>query len=311
MSSSKQRQLKSGRPKLSEVDRLRAKIWYCAVKRCGNWTDYKLDMEFGQAEGPIYTNGAGRNRVFGVIGSKGTLPSRGDHHMRKFDLVERVESHLDFKGTSEVIDSPFWDLLKLPPRNLETTSAFVLRCLEKLNLMRLSEKNALDWMWYASDQLFSSNRPSLKSTGAGPFEISLNDATKELQCDLNLIALFGGLYRESCLSFNPANAEILGTFFRLSLEQFCAQPWLGAHGSYLEDLARNRILYGKSEYIPPDARLESPLGLVPSEMQPQGLIVARGNPKLKTFLEKRNDISIALKSWIISKMSEEDIENTD
>ena len=39
---------KAGRPKQSEIDRLRAKVWYRAVKSCGNWSDYKLDMQFGQ-----------------------------------------------------------------------------------------------------------------------------------------------------------------------------------------------------------------------------------------------------------------------
>lgn len=128
-SSPKTSKTKTERRTRSAVERLRAKVWYCAVKRCGNWTDYKLDMQFGQDGGPATKDGALRNRVFGVIGKKGTLPSRGTHHRRTFNLVERVETHPEFKGTAKVIDSPFWELLRLPPRDLEATTFFVTRLL--------------------------------------------------------------------------------------------------------------------------------------------------------------------------------------
>lgn len=310
-STTKKYPARTGRPSSSAIDRLRAKIWYCAVKRCGNWSDYKLDMQFGQDDGPITTGGAARNRVFGVIGKKGTLPSRGGHHRRKYNLIVRVEDHQQFKGTAKVIDSPFWDLLKLPPRDLEATSSFAARCMELMGLTRLSGETALDWTWYANEEICRPGRGSLKSTGASTYEACLDDALSGLPCDLNLLALLGGLYREACLSFNPMNAEILGVFFKLSLKQFSSESWLGSHGQYLENLAMNRILYGKSEYFPSDASSVNGEELIPYEIQSQGFIVARDNPRLISFMENCEDISSALKCWMISQMPDEEIDSVD
>lgn len=295
----------------SPVDRLRARVWYRAVKCCGNWTDYKLDMQFGQKVEATTKDGMLRNRVFGVIGKKGSLPSRGGHHRRAFNLIERVDNHPEFKGTARVIDSPFWELLKLPPGDLEETTSFAAKCLALMGLTRLNGKTALEWMWYAGDEIFRAGRGSLKSTGAGPYEACLNDALAGLPCDLDLLALLGALYREACLSFNPENAEILGVSFRLTLERFCSEQWLEPHGLYLQDLALNRILYGKGDYLPAESDSESSDRLELMSMPSQGLVVALDNPKLKYFLENTATVSVTHKCWMIALMPAEEVGKVD
>lgn len=300
-----------GRPKLSEVDRLRAKIWYRAVKHCSNWSDYRLDMQFGQEEGPMTLGGAGRNRVFGVIKNKGTLPSRGNHTKRTFDLVNRVENHPQFKGTIDVIDSPFWDLLKLPSRDLEETVNFVSECLERLGLKRVTGDTAIQWMWYDAARLFRTDGPSIKSTGATPYEVSLTNAMAGMPCNLSSIALLGGLYREACLSFNHQNIEILGISFRLALEEFCSQQWLDEQGAILEDLARNRILYGKSDYLPSNRSSGNDAESAPTEIQSRGFIVASQDPLFRSFIATPKEvISSVIKCWSISLMSDEHVNGT-
>ena len=180
-----------------------------------------------------------------------------------------------------------------------------------MELTRITGEACIDWMWYANEEIFRADRGSLKSTGADTYEACLSDAVAGLPRDLNLLALFGGLYREACLSFNPENAETLGLLFRLSLEQFCSEPWLASHGAYLEDLAKNRILYGKSEYLPPDSNSSAGSEFELSEIKSRGLVVALRNPKLKYFMENKTEVSLVFKCWMISLMPAEEIDKAD
>lgn len=289
---------RAGRPKNSDLQKLRVQLWYHAVKSRGNWTDYRLDMRFGQAEGPIVTDGSGRTRVFSVIRKKASIPCTGNHHHRTFDLVERVESDPNFRGTRSIIRSIFWDLLELPPADLKVSRSFVSTCLEQLNLTRLSDIDALDWVWYMSEELFRVDRGSLKSGGASPYEACLVDATKGLPLDLDLLALFGGLFREACLSCNLKTAEIAQILFCISLEQFCSQQWLGEHAYVLFDLAKNRILYGKKGYFPTTTPTTYTSPVVFDEIESRGFIVAADNPKLNYFRENREEISMAFRYYL-------------
>jgi len=288
---------KKGRPKRSVIDELRVKLWYQSIKSRSGWSDYKLDMEFGQAEGSCTTDGALRTRVFDVIRRKGTLPSRANHHRRSFDLIARVDSHPNFHGSRALFDSLFWDLLHLPPRDLDTTTQFVEMCLDRLGLTRLTGNDALTWLWFSEVKTYDPKQPSLKRGGAGAFEATIQQATQALPNDLDLIALYGALYRESCISFNLESAEIAGALFKISLASFFEATWTGETGAALTDIAIYRVIHGMTNYLPSSggSSISQELAIVP-----HGFVVSKNNPLLNKFFEDRKMIETAMKAWVFS-----------
>lgn len=292
-----------GRPKQTPVSKLKAKLWYNVVKTRSGLSDYSLDMTFGQPEGPITQGGAGRNRVFGPI-KKGVLPSRGQHKKRSFDVVERVNT--EFPGTADIIDSPLWELLDTPARDLESITALVERCLDLLDLTRITGKAAFEWSIFAEKDLDGTGKPSLRSQGATPYEMSLKLATQGVSSQMTLLALYGALYREACLSFNLENADILADFINAMLAFICDEVWMIPHERYFRLLVTERILYGKSEYLPPE-RLDfdsvDSVGILASPSH--SYVVSKNNKKYDFFSKNFNIIQIAHKARILSIMPED------
>jgi len=93
-------------------------------------------------------------------------------------------------------------------------------------------------------------RHGLKEGEVSAFEVLMQRATSTLLIDLDLLCLFGAMYREACLSFLPAEAALLGHSFEITLQQFCDQKFPPAILDWLADIARNRVLYGKRDYFP-------------------------------------------------------------
>lgn len=284
-----------GRPKKSLVDELRVKLWYQYIRHKSGWTDYRLDMEFGQADTGCKSGGAGRVRVFDVIRKRGTLPSRGSHHRRPFDLVERVDNHPQLYGSRAIIDSLFWELLHLAPRDLDATSSFAIKCLDRLGLTRITDDDALLWLWLTDFQKRNSDQPSLKKGGAGAFETTLQRATASLPTDLDLIALYGALYREACISFNLENAEISGILFRLSVEAFFDAPWTKGVTGQLIDIAITRVLHGKISYEPSGQVVNS--GVIEAT---RGFIASKDDPRFIDFDANREIYQTTFKCWMLS-----------
>lgn len=267
-----------GRPNRSEIAILRARVWYCAVKARGQWKDSKLDEAFGSVDGP--RKGPTRTRVFGQIRKSGILPRLTEEKLPNQSVVYRVANHSNFNGTNDVIESLFWDFLENPPLSLEAANSLVQKFLYIHNLTRVFSEDQLKWMVLASEELFDNTRQGLRSNGVWPFEASLQEVCKGMPNTLNLAGLFGALYRESCLSFNIANAETLGIYFRLTMEEFCNQPWLREHGEALQDISINRILFGINDYLPRDGfntTLPKPRDF---RHEAQGLIISNLHPKL-------------------------------
>lgn len=236
-----------GRPRRSKIVVLQSKLWYLDVRRRCDWSDYRLDLQFGQEEGPGKVKGEARTRVFGALWKRGSLPSRGDHRRRQFDLVARVDSHHLFRGTKATIDSLFWELLCQQPRDVFEMRRFVERCCERLGLRTLTGTDAFIWSWLTSQ---TPPEGSLKSTGAGAYEQTLQRATKDLEPSLDLIALYGVLYREACLSFALESAEIAAVYFKLTLAEYFDMPWTNPIGAEIKDIAINRIIHGIADYLP-------------------------------------------------------------
>lgn len=276
--------------KQSIVGRIRTKIWYWSVKARGNWSDYKLDMEFGQPEQVPAKAGIDRNRVFDAIRKNGTRPSKGTHHRRQFDLIERVERHDNFRGTQKTHNSLFWDVLESKPRNLGATTEQVNQCLDRLNLKRLHGQNTINWMWIASPLFSNSLTNGFNEAQSNHFEFWLDDSTQPLPIDLDLLALFGAMYREACLSFAPDLAEVHRSHFKLALQSFCKASWLQPLNEDLklfEDIALNRILHGMENYLP--EKCDS-IGFFKPELAVQGIIISKEIDDVEKYLRNREQV---------------------
>lgn len=229
-----------GRPPLDEADQLRAKVWYSAVKARGNWSDYKLDVEFAREEGEVRRCGADRRRAFEEVRRTGSVPTQGTHARRSFDLVGNVDAHPEFSGTAKYFHSPFWDLLKGRTMTLPEAHAFVSKCLAKSGLYRPSNELhfVLRCLPVNGRLLIPAEMPDqLVYAGA------LDNLIKQTPVDLDLLALIGGLFREAFLVCELEIASVLKERLNNLLEEFCAQTWLVESTRNLHLLAERRILF--------------------------------------------------------------------
>ena len=240
---------KAGRKKLSPIERFRAKVWYWAVRHHSKLSDYKLDMLFGQEEGPIAVGGAGRTRVFGVIKNKGTVPSRGKHSKRKFDLIKRVG--VTYPGTVGFFDSLIWELFTLEPYDLKATNQFLNKCFKKHQVALINGKSAGIWAQYAHQQqeygfegyFWNRRKQSL-------FKMSLLNTLDSIPDDLDSLALFGALYRKYHLEFNHIKAEELKDIFKSCLSDIADSKAMVRCGATFKALATMNILCGRKGVFP-------------------------------------------------------------
>ncbi len=251
---------RAGRRPKDKLDRLIPKVWYWAVVSRVFWPDARFDVEFIPGMDGRKHESATRVRAFERIRKRGVFPASKDREpppldqrkprQRYFDLVKVVEAHPEFRGTSKVLYSPFWKLLKAAPGDLSGAAALVDESLELLGLRRFQDEEALLLCASCARDVPMSERSGLRADFVGDFEVMLQRATQHLPVDLDLLALFGAMYREACLSFRPADAEVLGHYFNISLTELCEQDWLKPVCSEVEEIARHRVLYGVGGYLP-------------------------------------------------------------
>lgn len=267
---SKEPSIGRGRPRLDPVDRVRAKVWYLAVKARGGWTDYRLDVEFARCADEPRREGSERRRAFEAVRRTGTVPSPGTHPRRDFDLVENVESHPDFVGTANIFHSPFWNLLKMRVMGIPEASAFTSQCMTHFKLHRPSGKlyDVIRYSWLRADLPYGENKDIYLG--------AIKTIVSRLPQELDALALLGGLFREAYLVCSLETAGILKNQFIEFLEQYGEQKWLGATGNELVLLAERRVLYWQidkhyddNKYYddwPPNA-VERPLFFLNESMQ--------------------------------------------
>lgn len=274
---------KRGAKSKNVLDRLIPQVWYWAVRSKVNWTDSDLDVEFVPGSDGLRCDKTNRIRTFEAIRKTGRNPSSGNHHLRNFDLVAVVDAHPDFQGTAKVMHSPFWRLLNVTPQSLEQTTQLVDECLSRLGLVRLQGIEVMLWGWTRRASQLSQERPQgIIGKEMSILEYQLHLAMKNLSLDLDLLSLIGALYREACLSFHPAAAEVYGHYFDSLLKQFCGQAWINKVGCVLEDISRHRILYGEKDYLPNTADVEVRHFLNPAAMT-HGIIVNVTDPICGSF----------------------------
>lgn len=229
-----------GRPPLDEADQLRAKVWYSAVKARGNWSDYRLDVEFAREEGEERRCGVDRRRAFEEVRRTGSVPTQGTHARRSFDLVGNVDAHPEFSGTAKYFHSPFWDLLKGRTMTLPEAHAFVAKCLATSNVYRLSNE-----LHFVQRCLPVNGRLLVPAEMPDHlvYAAALDNLIKKMPVDLDLLALIGGLFREAFLVCELEIASVLKERLINLLEEFCAQAWLVERTESLHFLAERRILF--------------------------------------------------------------------
>lgn len=228
-----------GRPTKDSVERLKVKVWYLAVKARKPWSDYRLDQEFASEDDKNERKGADRLRIFETIRRRNVSPSAGEHPKRRFDLVTRVDSHPDFKGTAGIYFSPFWLLLQGNFISLPKVLEFTKEQLKRCGIHRPS--SALNFINASGMRVYKDEFQKIDN--AKMYEVSLRTAISELPLDLDLIALLGGLFREAFLVCELDTAVVLKKLFLEVIDEFCSQPWLSKVEFELLDVAERKILH--------------------------------------------------------------------
>ena len=127
-----------GRPRKHWAEKVRLLIWYRAVKRCCDWSDYRLDIEFAwlnseeQAKKPDM-----HPRTFEDIRKKAQAPARSLDYRSMDQLVLAVDAHPLFEETRDIYDSKIWWLFSQEAIDIEQVESDVASILERFGLMQI------------------------------------------------------------------------------------------------------------------------------------------------------------------------------
>ncbi len=248
-----------GNTRKTDLERFIPEVWYWAVRSRSPRNDSALNILFVPNPDGTPRGRDNRTRTFEGIRKWGIMPSSASkkHHRRKFDLVEVVDAHPEFVGTARVMRTPFWSLLRSAPCDLATARSLVDDCLALFSLQRASMSDAIIILTETVRTAPEELRRGLRADHVSDFEVMLQQATSNIPLGLDLLCLFGAMYREACLSFLPSEAEVLGHYFSITLAQICDEDWTSRVRNRLERYARQRVLYGMSDYCSPSESAES------------------------------------------------------
>lgn len=239
---------KLGRPPKTPVDRLRAQLWYYAVKSRTIMSDYQLDLLFLDRLGKRPSDPQKRIRLFENVRLYGTLPSTGTHPRRDFNLIEIVDLHEDFGGTAEVFNSPFWLLFGPQYQDLSSCHALVQSSLRRLGLLRFS--SIAQWGFKGAMKMWNDKQESelqLSSSfiweGYRLYGVQLRIVLSTLPLSLDLLTLLGALFREAYLACALEVAVEIKNIFYEMLERYIKQDWISPLANVFERQAECRILF--------------------------------------------------------------------
>ena len=246
---------KRGRPPADITNKFRAEMWYLAVKARGNWSDYELDLKFGYDKEDNKNDtpdGSARKRIFETIRTKRTLPSLGNHPKRNFDLVARVDKHPNFKGTSDIFHSAFWEIVSRRQISISETNEIVCHYFKKYNVLRLKQdqESMLRWISPRSEEAeFINELPTSEQ-----YRLWLRVLIDKIPLNIDLLAFIGALYREAYLcgaleialilsaEYVPLLEIIYGTVLdsrnRFRISHFCRRTY-SSLAIFICSLARN------------------------------------------------------------------------
>lgn len=186
-----------GRPPRDPIDQLRARIWYWHVRGRSDLSDYALSRRFAPR---ISSANGDAPKAFERIRRRGVVPSDGNHQRRDFSLVARVDADPEFRGTRDVYESPFWDLVRNPSMNVNEIRSMIDRLMVILGLARPSPI-----MWGTLGRPFPARKPDrLYREGLKKIVAHRN---------LNALALLAALFREALLFVELQYAMLLQNEF--------------------------------------------------------------------------------------------------
>jgi len=265
----------AGRYPNSEIERLKPKFWYWYIKSRTNMNDAELDILFAEDESGRKYSSADRPRIFESIRKNGTTPSDGSHRLRKFNLIDKVDAHPSFSGSKNVFTSPFWDLLQPEPIDLDKNNEILDASLKKLNLIRLNYGH--EYFWDFMDVPFNPNdRQGISPYFISDFEHIFHKAISNIPDNLDLLALIGALYRESCLTFQLENAIVLSRYFQMVSDACLNTEWHNPAGALIWEIAHERIINGNYKY---ETSMRDKKGSYKNIPKSYGVIVNKLDPR--------------------------------
>lgn len=238
----------AGRKPNSEIDRLIPRYWYWYIRSRTEMKDGALDVLFAEDEHGGKYSMVGRPTMFESIRTKGTTPSVGNHRLRKFNLIDKVDNHPSFSGSKKIFTSPFWDLIQSNPNDLNKNNEILDASLERLNLTRLAAEHENFWE-FIDVPANPKKRKGISQHFISEYEHLFNLAISNIPDNLDLLALTGALYRESCLSFQLSNANVLSNYFQMISDACLNTEWENPAGALLWEIAHERIIYGNFKYV--------------------------------------------------------------
>jgi len=216
------------RAKLDEAEKLRRRVWYFNVSRLSGLSDYELSCRFDldiDAKS-LRKKGTARRRIFDRLRSFDEMPFRGrtEAFVYSVDNYQRIPA---LKGTADLYFSPFWKLISstsIPANQLREFNIASARATGHLKLPgEYEDTNAI----YASLlKIPATEYLEYLSNKSFQYEEAVNLAFEETDADLNLLCLFGGLYRESLQSGNYELAQLLEGYVGNLLQEVTEQAWV-------------------------------------------------------------------------------------
>ncbi|WP_137009031.1 hypothetical protein [Aquitalea aquatilis] len=258
-----------GRPRHSPVERLRAKLWYYAVKSRTSLSDYQLDLFFLEKLGRRPKDPQMRSRIFETIRLHGTLPSNGNHPKRDFDLIQLVEEETAFAGTAELFYSPYWQLLTRNDLEIVVYHDIAQAAMSRLGLARTDyygEKSIRNICHQSHEKVM----PSLPIPNDYMYKMygqMLHKVMKSGSPTLDNLVLLGALFREAYLACALEIAIQVRDCYCELLTDYVCQDWLDPIAKALQEIGEGYLvfshaydyMYGPAEKPPYD---DFPLAVV-------------------------------------------------
>ncbi len=266
-----------GRPSKSSTETLRIQVWLKSFlpKLPKDFrTAYKLDCLFAQEdyddekakEFVLSKNKSIRHRVFHGVLNNYAVP-------RNHLVPKRIGKHPNCIGSYELFDSMFWPLLNARPLDRQTNELIRDKLFSRFNLKRVTGLKAmtLGLKAYGADaktaQIRLENSKFIEVDSELGYLLNmdgdeyLSKASESVLASsigrmdtlrfnsLDLIALYGCLYREAFHNFREVDAKYYRGLFQLSLALYLKEnKWLDASKVKLSKAllfyANNRILLG-------------------------------------------------------------------
>lgn len=240
-----------------------------------------LDVEFARMSDGSRCTSAERTHVFEHARDRGApLP---------IDVIERLAEVPGLALIKHIAASSFWPLLVTPPATRTAAQRMVGRCLERLNLVRLSVEQEEAWLARKWQQAIAADTRKEWQDEDKLVRSQIENLAAEYQQNLDLVALLGALYREACLGFEPDAACYLGMRFWMLLEDFFSCTQFDAISGDLSDFAVNRIIYDRDE-----AEARKPFSTLGPDRMPGkavGLLLSANDPDVLEFLGRTDRCS--------------------